>query len=103
CGCDGQTFSSNTSCAGRRYAAPGACAPAAPRADGAPCQAANECASGICEGEGCGAGAAGVCVAKHRSCTKDRRPYCGCDGATFLASGSCAGRRYQAKGSCPAP
>ncbi len=100
CGCDGTTLRSGSSCAGQRYAAAGACAPPAPRADGAACLAATECKSGVCEGQGCGADVPGACAPARRGCTRDRRPYCGCDGATFYSSGSCAGQRYSAKSAC---
>ncbi len=98
CGCDGRTFDGSSSCAGARYAARGACAPLA---DGAACLADGDCASGVCEGQGCGPDEPGVCAPKSRACTKDLRPYCGCDGQTFRTSGSCPGRRYAAKGECP--
>lgn len=100
CGCDGQTFNGSGSCPNRRYASKGACAPAAPKADGASCLDAGECASGVCEGQGCGPDAPGVCAPKARACTRDLRSYCGCDGQTFRGSGSCPGRRYAAKGNC---
>jgi hypothetical protein len=71
------------------------------KAPGAACDEAAECASGICEGQGCGPGE-GVCRASDRMCTQDLRPYCGCDGQTFSASGGCPGKRYSARGGCPA-
>lgn len=76
-------------------------------AAGAACGDGDECASGICEGEGCG-DQRGVCADVSRACTKDLREYCGCDGKTFGASGSCPGRRFAATGACvvaepPAP
>lgn len=102
CGCDGQTFTASGSCPGQRYASRGACAPAsAAAADGAACRAAEDCASGVCEGQGCGDAAPGVCAPAQRGCTRDLRAYCGCDGQTFQASGSCPGRRYAAPGACP--
>lgn len=55
---------------------------------------------GVCEGLGCGDDQPGTCVSKARMCTRDSRPYCGCDGQTFRASGSCPGRRYAAAGEC---
>ncbi|HUS66767.1 MAG TPA: hypothetical protein VMZ28_19655, partial [Kofleriaceae bacterium] len=70
-------------------------------ADGAACTAAADCASGICEGEGC-APNGGVCASKSRACTRDLRAYCGCDGVTFRSSGSCPGGRFSARGECPA-
>ncbi len=75
---------------------------AAGQPDGAACQAADECASGVCEGQGCDANQPGTCMARQRACTRDLRAYCGCDGVTFKTSGSCPGRRYQARGACPA-
>lgn len=73
---------------------------AAPQAsDGAPCSIAADCASGVCEGQGCAPGQ-GRCSAKNRICTRDLRQYCGCDGTTFNASGSCPGRRYRQRGPC---
>jgi hypothetical protein len=99
CGCDGKTFTSSGSCAGQRYASRGACASMA-RAVGESCLAATDCASGVCEGQGCGADAPGVCAPASRGCTRDSRSYCGCDGQTFRASGSCPGRRFATKGAC---
>lgn len=55
----------------------------------------------LCEGMGCDEDSPGACVDRNRVCTKDLRPYCGCDGQTFLASGSCPGARYQAAMPCP--
>ncbi|MEZ4404280.1 MAG: hypothetical protein R3B06_29945, partial [Kofleriaceae bacterium] len=99
CGCDGQTFEASGSCPGHRYAARGACAPAA-AADGAACATGTDCASGLCEGQGCGDDAGGVCVSAERACTMDLRSYCGCDGQTFRASGTCPNRRFAARGDC---
>ena len=70
-------------------------------ADGAACDVNNDCASGVCEGQGCGVGA-GVCAPVTRACTKDLREYCGCDGQTFMASGSCPGRRFTDRAACGA-
>jgi hypothetical protein len=67
--------------------------------DGGACSDARDCASGVCEGEGCG-NANGACAAPARACTKDLRTYCGCDGLTFRASGSCPGRRFRSEGEC---
>jgi hypothetical protein len=69
-------------------------------ADGAACDAADQCASGICEGEGCGPGQ-GVCAARDRACTRDLVAYCSCEGETFRTSGSCPGRRFAHRGECP--
>lgn len=104
CGCDGNTFRSSGSCPGRRYAAKGECDSPAPGggavADGSPCTTAGECSSGICEGEGCGDDQPGTCAPAKRMCTRDYRAYCGCDGNTFRASGSCPGQRYASRGEC---
>lgn len=102
CGCDGRMFTGSSSCPGARFDHPGACAPAG-AADGAACLDGAECASGICEGQGCGPDSPGVCASAQRMCTMDSRPYCGCDGETFRASGTCANRRYQAKAPCAPP
>lgn len=70
------------------------------RPDGQFCLAGAECSSGICEGQGCGDDAPGRCAPRARGCTRDLREYCGCDGKTFRASGSCPLRRYSARGTC---
>ncbi len=98
CGCDGVTFRGSGSCPNKRFAHRGECT--AKRADGGSCLSGDECASGICEGQGCGDDAPGTCMSKQRMCTADLRPYCGCDGSTFQASGTCPGRRYGQRGKC---
>jgi hypothetical protein len=70
------------------------------KADGASCLVSDECSSGVCEGQGCGDDTPGQCAPKARGCTRDLRTYCGCDGKTFQASGSCPGRRFAAKEKC---
>jgi hypothetical protein len=70
------------------------------KADGSSCLAASECASGVCEGEGCGEDKPGTCAPTSRMCTRDLREYCGCDGVTFRASGSCAGARFSKREAC---
>jgi hypothetical protein len=75
-------------------------APAGSIADGGSCLTAEECSSGMCEGEGCDDDHPGKCVPKDRMCTRDARSYCGCDGKTFVGSGSCPERRYQAAAAC---
>ncbi|HTJ42618.1 MAG TPA: hypothetical protein VL463_11020 [Kofleriaceae bacterium] len=110
CGCDGQTFQSSSSCPGRRFAHRGACTPTnqgppPPPANqkkhaGEACLAGDDCDSGLCEGEGCGADAPGRCADVAKKCTRDRRPFCGCDNQTFMTSGTCPGRRYAHKGKC---
>lgn len=69
--------------------------------EGSPCLSASDCASGICEGEGCGPDEPGVCAPAERGCTRDRRPFCGCDGETFFSSSSCPGDRFASRGTCP--
>lgn len=69
--------------------------------EGAECLAAADCTSKVCEGEGCGADHPGHCVAADRMCTQDIQSYCGCDGKTFTASGSCPGQRYAHRNQCP--
>jgi len=98
CGCDGATFRASGSCPGQRYAHRGECG--APRAAGGPCAADDQCASGICEGPGCGEAETGVCAAAGRMCTADVVPYCGCDGKTFGASSGCPQRRFAHRGKC---
>ena len=68
--------------------------------DGAPCLVGPECASGVCEGEGCSEDRPGTCAPRSRACTKDLRQYCGCDGKSFGASGTCPGRRFAARAPC---
>ena len=72
-------------------------------ADGAACLLPTDCASGLCEGEGCGADTPGVCVGSIRACTRDLRPYCDCEGETFRTSGSCPNRRFEHRGACGEP
>lgn len=69
-------------------------------APGAACLASTDCASGICEGEGCDEASPGVCAPADRMCTMDVKPYCGCDGVTFQSSGSCPGARFEYEGAC---
>ena len=104
CGCDGKTFQSSGSCPGQRFANRGECRgtppPALKKPDGAACLLGDECGSGVCEGQGCGADQPGKCMPRARGCTRDLRTYCGCDGKTFQASGSCPGRRFAARDKC---
>ena len=72
-------------------------------AEGASCLSGSDCASGVCEGAGCGDDQPGTCAAAQRACTRDYAAYCGCDGQTFHGSGSCPGQRYSARGECANP
>jgi hypothetical protein len=76
-------------------------APADGRSVGSACVANEDCASGICEGEGCTPDAPGLCVDPQRMCTRDLQAYCDCDGESFHASGSCPVRRFAHRGTCP--
>jgi hypothetical protein len=70
-------------------------------APGASCLRPSECASGVCEGQGCGDDTPGTCVdPAARICTMDLVSYCDCDGVTFQASGTCPGRRVASRGAC---
>lgn len=71
-----------------------------PLAAGEPCLQSSECASGVCEGQGCTDEEPGVCAEEPRPCTRDHRAYCGCDGQTFFSSSSCVGQRYAHPGTC---
>jgi hypothetical protein len=53
----------------------------------------------VCEGEGCG-DVLGTCAPADRMCTRDAQSYCDCAGVTFVASGSCPGRRFAHRGVC---
>jgi hypothetical protein len=77
-----------------------AAAPNPGKPAGAACLVGPECASGICEGEGCTDDRPGTCAPRARPCTRDLRQYCGCDGKTFGASGTCPGRRFSARARC---
>jgi hypothetical protein len=70
--------------------------------EGAACSVGEDCASGVCEGLGCGP-QEGTCAPTHRGCTRDLATYCGCDGSTFRGSGSCPGQRFAHRGPCAAP
>ncbi len=70
--------------------------------DGAACLTGDQCASGVCEGQGCTDDLPGICISAERVCTMDVADYCGCDGRTFQASGSCPGRRFDKRGACDA-
>lgn len=78
----------------------GATVTAGSKAAGDSCLAASECASGVCEGEGCADDRPGTCTDAERMCTRDLRQYCGCDGKSFGSSGSCPGQRYAHKDPC---
>lgn len=67
---------------------------------GAACLASADCASEVCEGQGCDEASPGVCAGDDRMCTMDLQPYCGCDDQTFQSSGTCPGRRFAYEGPC---
>ncbi len=98
CDCDGVTFRGSGTCPGKRFAHTGPCESAAAKPDGAPCTRADECGSGVCEGQGCDV--AGACMSRDRQCTMDLRQYCSCDGKTFESSGSCPGARFSKRDAC---
>jgi hypothetical protein len=103
CGCDGKVFRGSSSCPSQRYENTGACRAGDDhpvQGDGASCNSGKECASGVCEGEGCGE-IKGVCKPQNRICTQDIVEYCGCDGKTFGSSGTCPRQRYASRGACP--
>ncbi|MGE0395456.1 MAG: hypothetical protein AB7T06_01925 [Kofleriaceae bacterium] len=100
CGCDGKTFKTSGSCPKQRYASKGACATGNNRPVGAFCLAATECASKVCEGQGCSDDKPGRCVDKKRACTADVVQYCTCDSRTTTGSSSCPGVRYAKRGTC---
>ena len=70
--------------------------------DGAACVAPTDCASGVCEGQGCDDSQPGTCAPAWavRQCVADHASYCGCDGATFDANVGCPGKRYRHEGPC---
>ncbi|MCB9562729.1 MAG: hypothetical protein H6709_03070 [Kofleriaceae bacterium] len=76
---------------------------AAPGIEGAACVTGADCQSHTCEGVGCGDAPRGRCAPTRRACTRDLKVYCGCDGITFRASGSCPGRRFASVGACAEP
>jgi hypothetical protein len=99
CGCDGTEFQNSGSCPGGRYAYRGSCSPALQL--GESCTHGQQCASGLCMGEGlegCGTGATGVC--SEAGCTKDLATYCGCNGFEFRGSGSCPNQQFAYRGPC---
>jgi len=106
CGCDGATFSSSGSCPGRRFDHRGACAPPTPptppakKNPGEACLSNDDCAGGICEGQGCDDAHPGTCADPKRRCAHNRTPFCGCDGKTITASSTCTGTRYLHRGKC---
>ena len=67
---------------------------------GESCDAGDDCSSGVCEGLGCGPGEGRCAPAGARTCTADAQNFWGCDGQTFVSSGSCPGRRYAYLGVC---
>jgi len=70
------------------------------KGDAESCLKHTECRSRVCEGQGCTDDKPGKCMPQMRACTRDRRPFCGCDGQTFWGSSSCINQRYEAPGEC---
>lgn len=99
CGCDQVVFHASGTCPGRTYSGPGAC-PSTYKPDGASCLSAAECASQMCEGEGCGPERPGRCTSTMRTCTADDVELCDCDGRTRHGTSSCPGMRYSHRGTC---
>ena len=66
---------------------------------GTACATGKDCASGVCEGQGCD-GSGPRCRPVGTMCTMDLVPYCGCNGVTFRSSSGCAGRPFAARGPC---
>lgn len=100
CSCEGVTIFSNA-CAGVRYRYVGQCEgePSEPTS----CDTNDDCPSGVCEGEGCGAGQGTCRPTSNFGCTDDLVTYCTCDGMTIGSSGSCPGVRYEYRGQCGDP
>jgi hypothetical protein len=59
-------------------------------ADGSPCETANDCRSGICEGACDGRG---ICQPQQRSCSDDGTYFCPCEGGEIGTRRSCPGHR----------
>lgn len=70
--------------------------------DGEACYGAGECASGVCEGEGCGVEQPGKCVAASRACSASEQVFCSCAGQAFRAPGDCPAQRFSRRGACAA-
>jgi hypothetical protein len=98
CACDGTTFRASSSCPGRMHAGKGACPSEMNRPVGAACTSAAECASKVCEGEGCDK--PGRCADRMRTCTADDVMYCDCDGRTRRSTSSCPSLRFAKRGAC---
>jgi hypothetical protein len=65
------------------------------------CTASTPCSSGVCTGNSCEE--PWSCAPTNGGCTKDLVQYCGCDGTTFMDSGTCPTRPYSNKGACTTP
>nr|MDQ3035223.1 hypothetical protein [Myxococcota bacterium] len=116
CDCEGTTFYATGGCPGRPYAHVGACERmgelvAAGTELGVPdwdeqpttqdrtCESSRECGRGqTCFGIA-GCASEWRCV-RARGCARDRVPYCGCDGETFVASSNCPARPFVHRGEC---
>lgn len=116
CDCDGATFYAPGGCPGRAYAHLGPCESMGelvaagtdlglpdwdeqPTTQDRTCGASSECGPGLtCFGiAGCGND--WRCV-RARGCSRERISFCGCDGASFVASATCPGRPFVHRGEC---
>ncbi len=111
CGCDGATFYAPDGCPGRPYAQVGPCAALGEEIGeedvdevegNTICTSDDDCRAGfVCAGVA-GCGTFWTCVRRRTlRCSRDRAPFCACDGDTFFASSSCPGRPIAHAGYCP--
>jgi hypothetical protein len=70
--------------------------------DGEVCFEGAECASGVCEGEGCGVNQPGRCMPASRTCSSREEEFCSCEGQTFRAPRDCPGQPIARRGPCAA-
>jgi len=84
CGCNGKTYGNacDAAAAGVTVKANGACAPN-PKVCGGPTAAKCPSKSEMCDLQGCGPGAPGLCVPWLPSCPPVNAVVCGCDGKTY--------------------
>lgn len=116
CDCEGTTFYAPGGCPGRPYEFVGPCDALGerivngqelgiPAHDEQPTTQSRLCSDNAsCRGGEVCWGVPGCytdwsCV-RARGCRRDRAEYCGCDGASFVASSNCPGRPYVHRGAC---